>query len=466
MKEARGLMNYCNSRNPLELLMQLNEKFDVLSKALSTTLDQQRTLFPRLFFMDDANMIALQFACVNKVSDLNLYLNKLFDGIRDVSWSTLDDCKLSEVTAGNENAQRHVAPRERLDRREERLMGTNSLEPRTSSAPYPMAGRKEATNEKQPKIFGRTNSGSFLAALNVEPKHEYLSEVSQELLPLNFDPRISRWQVVGVIGASGEKMLFQETSVDEANLSGDPSLSPRLVAADALVSKLHRFLNSLLLRTSEELKHALVESRDKLLLATGLSLNLDQEQLEHMISHNSPQVVNLSVQLLWTASIEHLIDHAESSPGAALSQFLQDASKGLVSTIDALVDRGKTLRERKFRLLQRIAGIVVQFLSLRDATDMLVVATPNSFSRSSDFAWLKLPRFYWDRYDACSTCGECSECGCAWGPVECCWDRARQLVRQSRPGKRDSARMWAGVSAVAARPGRTSRVRRCRCLLT
>ena len=44
------------------------------------TLDQQRRLFPRLFYLDDASMIGLQYACVNDIEQVKDYLPAPFDG--------------------------------------------------------------------------------------------------------------------------------------------------------------------------------------------------------------------------------------------------------------------------------------------------------------------------------------------------------------------------------------------------
>ena len=50
--------------------------------------------------------------------------------------------------------------------------------------------------------------------------------------------------------------------------------------------------------------------------------------------------------------------------------------------------------------MKRVAGTIVVLLSLRDATDALGKASPE-VSHLSDFAWLKVPRLYYNSHAKC-----------------------------------------------------------------
>jgi hypothetical protein len=234
-------------------------------------------------------------------------------------------------------------------------------------------------------ILSRTQSGTFIKPEAPLP------------LPADApDPRVSNWKPTGVLDASGQVMLFQDSGIDVSDDAGpsSTSTSPRTLDADAKDSRLNRFLTSLLTRASEELKEELFESRERLMLAAGMTISIEQDQLQGIISSHSPQIVHMSLQLVWTASIEQMFELSVGSSGS-LTRNLEAASKGIVATLDALLDRGSRMRMKNFNVIKRVAGVVVKLLSLRDATDSLI---NSELGKRGDFAWLKLPRFYWDNY--------------------------------------------------------------------
>jgi hypothetical protein len=196
-----------------------------------------------------------------------------------------------------------------------------------------------------------------------------------------------------VVDSSGQILLFMQEAEDVEEADETAASSPRGQEDE---SKLNRFLQLVLSRTSEQMKQDLFEARDKLLLADkDWSMQMDQDQLEAVISSHSPQSIHLALRMMWTANVEQKLEQSQASSGS-LVRYLESASKGLVSTADALVGSSSRLRMKHVHLTRRIAGIVCLLLCLRDKTDELL-ATPR-LARASDFAWLKVPRFYWDSY--------------------------------------------------------------------
>jgi hypothetical protein len=217
---------------------------------------------------------------------------------------------------------------------------------------------------------------------------------SVQLAPhLEQDPRVARSRPAGVVDALGQVLMFQDpasgASQDDAASRSPSPTAGALGSRDAAESKLHRFLENLLTQTSEELKNDLKEARDALYMAAdrSLSMQIEVEQLEAIVSSHSPQTVYMSLRLMWTTSMEQIFENTSSTN--SLSRNFATASKGIVTTIDGLVQRGRLLRWRHFRALKRMAGTTIVLLALRDATDALVNAKPD-LSRSCEFAWLKV----------------------------------------------------------------------------
>ena len=327
----------------------------------------QRALFPRLFFMDDADMIALQYSCVNDETRLKHFLPILFDSIFDIHWSSM-----------------------RILEAQQELNTGPSSDFSLSSERYPKL-EKAPTPVFQPQRIGalqRTMSGAFHVP-SEDLAGDFMSTVQG-------DPRMSRSRPAGVIDIAGQVMLFNETSINASDEAESTTSSPRFVGLDAADSKLHRFLNLVLSGTTEELKQDLVEARDKLLLAVdkGMSMHVDSEQFAHIISAHSPQNIHLCLRLVWTASVQQMFDSAGGSANSVI-RHLESSSTGLVNTIDNLLDTQSRIRLSNFHVTERIAGIIIVLLHLRDANDALVNA---EVARSTDFAWLKVARFYWDTY--------------------------------------------------------------------
>ena len=366
MKEARSLMHYCNTRDPL-ILVPLHEKLDYLAEALSTTLDEQRTLFPRLFFMDDNDMIKLQYACVNDVTQIHLYLPQIFDGICDIVWAptrSLDTTNLQGSPAAT--------------------LAQSDLTFNTQRYPLGVEKPTAVYKSQAAQLLSRTPSGAFHTKSEA-PEGQWLPQVGS-------DPRIASTRVAGVKDRFGQILLFQEASVNLLDDLESPVSSPCFESADAQDAKLHRFLHLVSSRASEELKQELVEARDELLLASdkGMSLAMDADHLDKMIACHSPQIMHQGIQMLYTQSIEQMFE--QSAVGSStLTRLFETASKGLVATLNRLLEKGRFQRLTHFHVMQRIAGTVVMLLSLRDTTDALTNAS-TEVTKSCDFAWMKVPR--------------------------------------------------------------------------
>jgi len=400
MKEARGVLHYCASRDPLALLVPLHNKLDTLAKMLSTSLDHQRCLFPRLFFMGDKDMIALQYSCVNDESKLKDFLPKLFTGICDISWEPNQPNTEPPAASGwSENVKRRAGAAALQDHAYADNLALNSQR-------FPLVQKsKPAGQSQQKRIFIRTMSGTS----HVKRVHEQKTAVVSKASDPRFQ-RLARQRPAGVVDSSGQILLFLQEVEDVEEADETAASSPRGQEDE---SKLNRFLQLVLSRTSEQMKQDLFEARDKLLLADkDWSMHMDQEQLEAIISSHAPQSIHLALRIMWTAGVEQKLEQSQASalasrgassstfdaaaPAASLVRYLESASKGLVSTADALVGSISRLRMKHVHLTRRIAGMVCLLLYLRDKTDELL-ANPR-LARASDFAWLKVPRFYWDPY--------------------------------------------------------------------
>ena len=378
MKEAGSLMHYCGSRDSLALLIPLHDMLDALAKTLSTSLDQERCLFPRLFFMEDKDMIALQYSCFNDVSKLKEFLPTLFTGVYDISWAPKK--RSSELTPAFS-----LATEMRAEDGDERLALNSQRFP-------PKAKKLETASQARNPVLSRTMSGRF-HRLPSEHEHE-TDDVSRDS-----DPRMARHRPDGVVDSSGQILLFLQPSGEAEQGDDSEDASAASPSGHADESKLHRFLQLVLSHTSEQMKQDFVETRDKLLVASDKdwSMRIDQDQLQAIISSHCPQSIHLSLRMLWTAGVEQRIEQSQASSSAALSRYLESASTGLVTTVDALVSCGSRLRMLHVHLMRRVAGIVCLLLNLRDKTDELLAGAPE-LTHASDFAWLKVPRFYWDTY--------------------------------------------------------------------
>jgi len=234
------------------------------------------------------------------------------------------------------------------------------------------------------QLLSRTPSGAFHTKSEA-PEGQWLPQVGS-------DPRIASTRVAGVKDRFGQILLFQEASVNLLDDLESPVSSPCFESADAQDAKLHRFLHLVSSRASEELKQELVEARDELLLASdkGMSLAMDADHLDKMIACHSPQIMHQGIQMLYTQSIEQMFE--QSAVGSStLTRLFETASKGLVATLNTLLEKGRFQRLTHFHVMQRIAGTVVMLLSLRDTTDALTNAS-TEVTKSCDFAWMKVPR--------------------------------------------------------------------------
>ena len=367
MKESTSILHFCTAQpDPFELLALLRHQFELAAKSLSTMLDQQRSLFPRLFFLNDAGMISLQYSFMNDRSHLRDFLPQIFDGIADVLFTSAED------SSGKSGFSPHALAGRDMSN------ASACLASRTTSHTS-----SRGQNAKNPET--RTRRGHKESTGEVIRKH---NEVA-----------------TGVMDAEGQVLSFRREELGHHSLHPDRegSNSGQELGPAVRSKQIHYFLQQILSRTSDELKRELAEARENL-LSNNDHLKMSMGDVEAMINLFSPQTVQTCLRITWTASVEQLFERAAKSTSAGsisrtFPRALEGMSSMLVSSIDNLLSQGSSVRSRSLSM-KRIAGTVVVLLSLRDATDALGKAYPE-VSHLSDFAWLKVPRLYYNSHAKC-----------------------------------------------------------------
>jgi len=110
MREYKSFVYYlCERDSVRNLLPTLQSKFELASKALSQFLEHQRRNFPRLYFVEDKDIIEMQYACVNNPSSLRYYLPLIFE-VADLSWREEKPSQDGEEERGDPRMQQVQVP--------------------------------------------------------------------------------------------------------------------------------------------------------------------------------------------------------------------------------------------------------------------------------------------------------------------------------------------------------------------
>eukprot|EP00961_Rhodomonas_salina_P248054 3352118-Rhodomonas_salina.1 len=99
MRDDSNFIHYTCVRDVLRnVLPAIQEKLEVASRSLAGFFEAQRKEFPRLYLVEDEDIIQMQYSCVNDPVALRRFLPLMFDGITDVLWGEDEADTRSDVS--------------------------------------------------------------------------------------------------------------------------------------------------------------------------------------------------------------------------------------------------------------------------------------------------------------------------------------------------------------------------------